>query len=87
MAWKATCAFATRTEFEKRGHEVTLLRTVLPTGTPDPVVATTAQSYGAILVSFDKDFGAKHQLSHLGLRHKNLSCIHLRCKEPDAVAR
>jgi predicted nuclease of predicted toxin-antitoxin system len=76
-----------RTVFEKRGHDVTLLRTVLPTDTPDPVVATTAQSYDAILVSFDKDFGAKRELSHLGLRHGTLSRIHLRCKEPEAVAR
>jgi predicted nuclease of predicted toxin-antitoxin system len=76
-----------RSVFEARGHEATLLRTVLPTNAPDPIVATTAQAYGAILVSFDRDFAAKRELSQLGLRYKDLSRIQLKCREPEAVAR
>ena len=76
-----------RTVFENRGYEVTLLRTVIPTDSPDPIVATTAQAHGAVLVTFDRDFESKRELSRLGLRYKNLSRILLKCREPEAASR
>src|ERR1035437_2729892 len=45
------------TESLKRGgHEVTLLREVLPINAPDPVVIAKAQELGAILLSLNGDF-------------------------------
>ena len=38
------------------GHEVIFLRDILPTNSPDPLVASVAELNEAILVSFDKDF-------------------------------
>src|SRR5260221_5796704 len=38
------------------GHEVIRLRDILPTNSPDPIVASVAELNEAILVSFDKDF-------------------------------
>ena len=40
----------------RHGHEVTLLREVLPIRSPDPVVIAKAQELGAVLVSLNGDF-------------------------------
>jgi predicted nuclease of predicted toxin-antitoxin system len=40
----------------RRGHQVTLLREVLPIRSPDTEVIAKAQQMGAILVSLDSDF-------------------------------
>jgi len=40
----------------QHGHQVTLLREVLPIGSLDPAVITKAQELGAVLVSLNGDF-------------------------------
>ena len=40
----------------RHGHQVTLLREVLPIGSLDPAVITKAQQLGAILLSLNGDF-------------------------------
>lgn len=51
------CVPAEITEtLRSRGHRVTLLREVLPSRSPDPVVVAKAQELGAILLSLDGDF-------------------------------
>ena len=40
----------------QHGHQVTLLREVLPIRAPDPVVIAKAQELGAILLSLSGDF-------------------------------
>ena len=41
---------------KQRGHDVTLLREVLPINSPDPAVIAKAQHLGAILLSLNGDF-------------------------------
>ena len=41
---------------KRGGHEVTLLREVLPINSPDPDVIAKAQQLGAILLSLNGDF-------------------------------
>ncbi len=41
---------------KQRGHEVTLLREVLPINSPDPAVIAKAHQLGAILLSLNGDF-------------------------------
>jgi Domain of unknown function (DUF5615) len=70
------------------GHEVLRLRDVLPTNSPDPLVASVAELNEAILVSFDKDF--KTLAPRIGIgqqRFRKLSRIGFRCDEPNAAAR
>jgi predicted nuclease of predicted toxin-antitoxin system len=70
------------------GHEVILLRDILPTNSPDPLVASVAELNGAILVSFDKDF--KTLAPRIGIgqqRFRKLSRIAFRCGEPEAAKR
>src|ERR1035437_7632541 len=51
------CVPAELTESLKRGgHDVTLLREVLPINAPDPAVIAKAQGLGAILLSLNGDF-------------------------------
>src|ERR1035437_3355087 len=51
------CVPAEITEsFKRHGHEVTLLREVIPLNPPDPVVIAKARDLGAILVSLNGDF-------------------------------
>jgi predicted nuclease of predicted toxin-antitoxin system len=40
----------------ERGHEVYLVREVLLRGEPDPVVAQLADSFGMVVVTWDKGF-------------------------------
>lgn len=70
-----------------RGHDVTLLRMVIPSESPDPLVASTAQAYRAVLVSFDRDFDAKRAAAQIGRRHESLSRVILKCREPEAASR
>lgn len=69
------------------GYEVIFLRDVLPTDSPDPLVAQTAQIHNAVLVSLDRDFDAKRAAKQIGAKHKTLSRVLLKCVEPDAPKR
>jgi hypothetical protein len=70
------------------GHEVILLRQILPTNSPDPVVASVAEINEAILVSFDKDFRSLAPRIGIGQqRFRKLSRIGFRCDEPQAAQR
>jgi uncharacterized protein DUF5615 len=70
------------------GHEVILLREVLPTNSSDPVVASVAELNEAILVSFDKDFRTLAPRIGIGQqRFRKLSRIGFRCDEPHAARR
>ena len=54
----------------RHGHQVTLLREVLPIRSPDPVVIAQAQEMGAVLVSLNGDFAdivAYPPASYLGI--------------------
>ena len=54
----------------RHGHQVTLLREVLPIRSLDPVVIAKAQELGAILVSLNGDFAdivAYPPANHLGI--------------------
>jgi predicted nuclease of predicted toxin-antitoxin system len=70
-----------------RGHNVTLLREVMPQESPDPLVATTALLNRAVLVTFDRDFDQKRAEMQIGHRHNRLSRIILKCREPEAASR
>jgi hypothetical protein len=70
------------------GHEVICLRDILPTNSPDPIVASVAELNDAILVSFDKDFKALAPRIGVGQqRFRKLSRIAFRCREPIAARR
>jgi Domain of unknown function (DUF5615) len=70
------------------GHEVIRLRDILPTSSPDPIVATVAEVNDAILVSFDKDFKALAPRIGIGRqRFRKLSRVAFRCREPAAARR
>jgi len=71
-----------------RGYDVTFLREVLPTDSPDPIVAATCEQNNAVLVSFDADF--KTLATRLGVgkrRFRRLSRISLQCREPESARR
>ncbi len=73
---------------EKAGHEVIRLRDIMPTNSPDPVVATVAEVNDAILVSFDKDFKALAPKIGIGQqRFRKLSRIAFRCRKSLAAPR
>ena len=42
--------------FAQRGHDVRFVRDLLPSGTPDPVIATIGDRLSAIVVTWDRDF-------------------------------
>jgi len=74
--------------FRDAGHEVLLLRENIPRDSPDQLVATISEAYGAVLVSFDKDF--KFLAPRIGLgrqRFRRLSRLAFRCGEPQAARR
>lgn len=68
---------------EARGHTVTRLRDVLPTDTPDPIVAKVAQDSDCILLTHDGDFKVVAPRVPKGARarFKKLSRIHLACPQ------
>lgn len=74
---------------EARGHEVVRLRDVLPTDSPDPLVARYAEQIDAILISHDGDFKkiAPRVPSGARRRFKKLSRIHLACDYPQSDKR
>jgi predicted nuclease of predicted toxin-antitoxin system len=74
---------------EERGYEVTRLRTVLPTDTPDPIVAKTAETMEAILISDDADFNviAGKKPTAKTKRFKKLSRVNMRCQHSMALSR
>lgn len=74
---------------EDAGHEVIRLRDVMPPDSPDPIVATAAESAEAILVSHDRDFAKIAPRIPKGerSRFKRLSRIHLQCRYPSAAQR
>ena len=74
---------------EERGHEVVRLRDVLPTDSPDPLVANFAEQLEAILISHDGDFRKIAPRIPVGarMRFKKLSRIHLQCDYPGAEKR
>jgi hypothetical protein len=70
------------------GHEVMLLRHILPTSSPDPLVASVAELNDAILISFDRDFRTLAPRIGIGRqRFRRLSRIGFRCREPEAAER
>lgn len=44
-----------------RGHNVQFVRLVLPSGTPDPVIAAIGDKLSAVVVTWDRDFDALAQ--------------------------
>ncbi len=73
---------------QEAGFEVTYLREVLATNSPDQLVALITMRVGAVLVSHDGDF--RSMAANVGLsqrRFRRLSRICLRCPEPDAATR
>jgi predicted nuclease of predicted toxin-antitoxin system len=75
--------------FRERGHIVALLREIMPTDSPDPVVATVGDMDGAILISCDHDFDsiAPRILKGMRARFRRLSRIAIRCPEFHAARR
>jgi predicted nuclease of predicted toxin-antitoxin system len=75
--------------FRAAGHEVLLVRELLPTDSSDQLVATASELEGAILVSVDRDFKQIAPRIPKGMRgrFKKLSRISLECSEPQAAQR
>jgi predicted nuclease of predicted toxin-antitoxin system len=75
--------------FEEHGHEVIFLRDILPTDSPDQVVADVSETEGAVLVSCDRDFRRIAPRIPEGQRRRfaRLSRISLECSEPQAANR
>lgn len=67
-----------------RGHDVARVAELMPTNSPDPVVAKAAIESGRILISWDKDF--VHQ-RFMQPRCVGLSRIGFSCPEPQGAAR
>lgn len=75
--------------FEEFGYSVEWARDFLAAGAPDPLVATTAELEGCILVSHDKDFKSIAPRIPKGSRNRfrKLSRIALGCAEMNAAER
>lgn len=75
--------------FRGRGHQVTLVRDILPTDSPDPLIAAVSEEVGAILVSCDRDFRQIAPRIPKGkrARFQKLSRISLECNETIAAVR
>ena len=75
--------------FEEHGHEVIFLRDILPTDTPDQVVADVSETEGAVLVSCDGDFRRIAPRIPQGERQRfrTLSRVHLQVQAPQAAVR
>lgn len=74
--------------FRQRGHEVVLVRDLLPNGTPDAVISVVGDNEEAIIVTWDKDFkllAARVQVAQRRLR--KLGRISFRCRESRGLAR
>jgi predicted nuclease of predicted toxin-antitoxin system len=75
--------------FRERGHTVQFVRDILPTDSPDQLVAAVSEQEGAILVSCDRDFKQIAPRIPRGARarFRKLSRISLECDEPQAARR
>ena len=75
--------------FKEHGHNVVLVRDILPVDSPDPLVATVSEESGAILVSCDRDFKKIAPRIPRGQRTRfgKLSRISLDCNEYQAAQR
>jgi predicted nuclease of predicted toxin-antitoxin system len=71
------------------GHRAEFIREYIPTGSPDPLVATVSEELEAILVSFDGDFQRiAPRIPHgQRARFRKLCRIWMRCTEPQAAKR
>ena len=67
-----------------RGHDVARVADLMPTNSPDPVVATAAIQAGRVLISWDRDFN--HQRFQKP-RFAGLCRIGFSCPEPEGAAR
>jgi len=72
---------------EQRNHSVTRLRDVLPTDSPDPMVAKVAQERDEILLTDDGDFGMIVTPKRVGKRFKKVSRVSMKCKHAVAADR
>ncbi len=74
---------------EGRGHTVIRLRDVIPTDSPDPIVARVAQDQDAILLSHDGDFKKIAPRIAKGERRRfnKLSKVHLNCEQARGAER
>ena len=75
--------------FREFGHTVHLVREILPTDSPDPLIAAVADRDGYILVSCDKDFEKIAPRIPVGsrTRFRRLNRISLDCSETQAARR
>jgi predicted nuclease of predicted toxin-antitoxin system len=75
--------------FRIHKHTVVLLRDIMATDSPDPIVATVADMDAAILVSCDHDFDsiAPRILKGMRARFRRLSRISIKCAEFHAARR
>jgi predicted nuclease of predicted toxin-antitoxin system len=75
--------------FREFGHTVYLVREILPTDSPDPLIAAVADRDGYILVSCDKDFDKIAPRIPIGskTRFRKLNRISLDCSEAQAAKR
>jgi predicted nuclease of predicted toxin-antitoxin system len=73
----------------EQGHTADFVRDYVPSGSPDPVVATVSEQLSAVLLSFDGDFEVISPRVPRGQRRRfrRLSRIWMRCGEPQAANR
>jgi len=73
---------------ESRGHEVIYFDAALMPGSPDVLVAKTAEANDAILIALDGDMKTLAKRAGIGSgRFKRLSLLKLSCQEPVAAKR
>lgn len=72
-----------------RGHEVLYARELLPSGTPDQVIATLGDELECIIVSWDRDFDRLVSRAPTGSRAalRRLGRLTYRCKAPNGLRR
>lgn len=81
-------AESTARSFEAAGHTVRRLRTVIPSDSPDALVAAIAAASGEILVTHDLDFRAAAKRTGISKSvQRKLSKIQLSCRETEAAGR
>lgn len=73
---------------ESRGHEIIFFDAALMPGSPDVLVAKTAEANDAILIALDGDMKTLAKRAGIsGGRFKRLSLLKLSCREPTAAKR
>lgn len=82
-------ANSVRLYLEENGFEVEYIRDLIPTGSPDPLVAFVSEDKSAVLISHDGDFKKISPRIPDGQkrRFKNLSKIQLKCNEFQSATR